>query len=102
MLSTYDKSLKRTFVEELGKLKRFAPQDANGNLDTSRGVQEFVVGTGGSNHTSFSSTFLPNSLVHNSDTFGLLKLTLSASSYSWSFLPVAGKTFTDSGSANCH
>jgi acid phosphatase type 7 len=27
--------------------ERFAPQDPNGNLDTARGVVEFVVGTGG-------------------------------------------------------
>lgn len=27
--------------------ERFAPQDPNGNLDTARGLREFVAGTGG-------------------------------------------------------
>jgi len=32
----------------------------------------------------------------------VLKLTLHASSYDWQFVPVAGQTFTDSGSGSCH
>jgi acid phosphatase type 7 len=31
-----------------------------------------------------------------------LKLTLHPGSYEWEFVPVAGKTFTDSGSGECH
>ncbi len=38
----------------------------------------------------------------NDTTFGVLKLTLSAGSCSWNFLPVAGQTFTDSGTTACH
>jgi hypothetical protein len=45
---------------------------------------------------------LPNSEVRNSDTFGVLKLTLHPFGYDWAFVPVAGKTFTDSGSNMCH
>jgi chitodextrinase len=81
--------------------ERFAPQDPNGVKDTSRGLREFVVGTGGANHTSFPTLF-PNSEVRNSDTFGVLKLTLHPTSYDWQFVPEAGKTFTDSGTTNCH
>jgi hypothetical protein len=33
---------------------------------------------------------------------GVLKLTLEAGSYSWEFVPVAGKSYTDSGSGTCH
>jgi acid phosphatase type 7 len=40
--------------------------------------------------------------VRNSDTFGVLKLTLHASSYDWQFAPEAGRTFTDSGTGSCH
>ncbi|HEV3399616.1 MAG TPA: alkaline phosphatase, partial [Actinomycetes bacterium] len=43
-----------------------------------------------------------NSEVRNSRTYGVLKLTLRAGSYDWQFVPEAGKTFTDSGSHNCH
>jgi hypothetical protein len=32
----------------------------------------------------------------------VLQLTLHASSYDWRFVPIAGQTFTDSGSASCH
>jgi hypothetical protein len=34
--------------------------------------------------------------------YGVLKLRLSAGSYTWKFLPVAGETFTDSGTGQCH
>jgi acid phosphatase type 7 len=40
--------------------------------------------------------------VRNSDTFGVLKLTLRSSSYEWTFLPEAGKTFSDGGTNACH
>ncbi|WP_157740377.1 hypothetical protein [Micromonospora auratinigra] len=43
-----------------------------------------------------------NSQVKNGTTFGALKLTLSSNGYTWQFLPVAGGTFTDSGSGSCH
>jgi hypothetical protein len=82
--------------------ERFAPQDANGNLDTARGIIEVVAGTGGEGHYSFNSTAAPNSLVRNSDTFGVFQLTLHQSSFDWKFIPVAGMTFTDSGTQACH
>ena len=75
--------------------ERFAPQDPNGLADPSRGIREFVVGTGGANHTSIE-TIQPNSEVRNTDTFGVLKLTLLPDRYEWQFIPVAGKTFSDS------
>jgi hypothetical protein len=34
-------------------------------------------------------------------TWGVLKLTLHSDSYSWHFVPVKGKTFTDVGFAPC-
>ena len=81
--------------------ERFAPQDPNGNLNLARGMREFIVGSGGANHTSFTTIF-PNSEIRNSDTFGVLKLTLHPTSYDWQFAPVPGKTFTDSGTQACH
>ena len=79
--------------------ERFDPQDANGLADPN-GMREFIVGTGGANHTSIAAV-AANSVVRNTTTFGVLGLTLHAGSYSWSFEPTAG-TFTDSGSASCH
>jgi hypothetical protein len=79
--------------------ERFARQTPDG-VRTMYGIREFVVGTGGKSHYSFEST-QPNSLVRNNDTFGVLKLVLHPTSYSWRFLPEAGKTFTDSGWNYC-
>ncbi len=81
--------------------ERFAPQTPSGVADPASGIREFVVGSGGRSHYEFS-TIKPNSEVLNSDTYGVLKLTLNSSSYAWEFVPEAGKTFTDSGSTNCH
>ncbi len=81
--------------------ERFAPQDPSGNPDPVRGIRQFTVGTGGNSHTSIAS-IAANSEVRNTDTFGVLKLTLHPTSYDWQFVPESGKTFTDSGSANCH
>jgi hypothetical protein len=80
--------------------ERFAPQSPAGVADPM-GIREFVVGTGGRSHDPIRQV-VPNSQARNFDTFGVLKLTLGAESYAWSFVPVAGGTFTDSGSAACH
>jgi hypothetical protein len=80
--------------------ERFAPQTPLGQRDDTRGLREFVVGTGGRSHYGFDSP-IANSQVRNNNTFGVLKLTLHAASYDWQFVPEAGKTFTDSGSQAC-
>ena len=82
--------------------ERFAPQDPDGNADLRRGIREFVVGSGGKNSHRRMGHPLPNSEARNDDTFGVLKLTLHASGYDWRFVPEAGKTFTDSGTGECH
>ena len=71
--------------------ERFAPL---------RGIRSFVVGTGGRSHYP---TLLPRrgSVVRNSSTYGVLKLTLRPAGYDWAFLPVAGGTFRDTGTATC-
>jgi acid phosphatase type 7 len=60
-----------------------------------------VVGTGGKNHYPLGSP-PANVEASNDDTFGILQLTLRATSYDWQFIPVAGATFTDTGSTACH
>jgi hypothetical protein len=81
--------------------ERFAPMDPSGDRDDQAGIRQFVVGTGGSGHYGFG-TILPNSEARNANTYGVLKLTLHASGYDWQFVPEAGKSFADSGSAACH
>jgi hypothetical protein len=75
--------------------ERFARQKPDGTTSTN-GIREFVVGTGGRGLRGFARV-KHNSLVRNASTFGVLKLTLHATSYDWKFVPQAGKTFTDSG-----
>lgn len=81
--------------------ERFAPQDPDGKPDSSRGIREFVAGTGGRNHRPFADP-LPTTEVRNADTFGVLKMTLHPGAYEWEFIPEAGKTFHDSGTGSCH
>ena len=80
--------------------ERFAPQDPSGNADPMHGIRQFVVGTGGRSFYAFGAP-IANSEVRNNDTYGVLKLTLHLTSYTWEFIPEAGKTFNDSGNAAC-
>jgi hypothetical protein len=82
--------------------ERFAPQTAAGVADPTNGIREFVVGTGGGSHYDDEGTPLPNSEVFNGTTYGVLKFTLGTGTYSWEFVPVAGQSFSDSGSGTCH
>ncbi len=81
--------------------ERFAPQDPSGRFDPVRGVREFVVGTGGAQLRRLGLA-RPNQQAANDRTHGVLKLTLRPGGYDWVFVPVAGETFTDSGSGTCH
>ena len=83
--------------------QRFAPQDPDGNLDPQRGIPQFLVGTGGAGHTTPTRVGSnPNLVVENHDTSGVIELSLSSGGYAWEFHPEAGRTFTDSGTGNCH
>jgi hypothetical protein len=71
------------------------------NYDPVSGMREFVVGTGGEDFHAFA-TSKPLSESREDDAFGVLTLTLHSGGYDWRFLPVAGQSFVDSGSASCH
>ena len=79
--------------------ERFGQQNPNGAADGG-GIRQFTVGTGGASLYPFGPP-QPNSEARNDTSPGVLKLTLSASSYDWEFIPIAGKTFSDSGSDSC-
>jgi hypothetical protein len=80
--------------------ERFLPQTPDGTLDLEHGLTHFTVGTGGYYLYEFG-TILPNSAARISGVYGVLRLTLHPTSYDWKFLPVAGKTGTDAGTAQC-
>jgi hypothetical protein len=79
--------------------ERFAPQNAAGAAD-SRGIREFVVGTGGAGLRP-PTTAIANSQIINGSAHGVLKMSLHPTSYDWEFIAVEGATFRDSGSAAC-
>lgn len=81
--------------------ERFAPQKPTTERDDQHGIRQFTVGTGGANHTDVVTT-VRNSEVHETTTFGVLKMTLHPDSYDWEFVPEKGRTFTDSGTDRCH
>lgn len=80
--------------------ERWAPVTPAGTSDPN-GIREFIVGTGGID-LGGSGSASGNLEVLEKKTFGVLKLTLHATSYDWQFMPVAGQSFSDSGSSACH
>ncbi len=81
--------------------ERLAPLDPEGQRDPDYGIRQFVVGTGGVNSLPFPG-LLPESEAHNSGAFGVIRFSLRPDGYNWTFLPVEGETYTDSGSGVCH
>jgi len=81
--------------------ERFAPQSPDGVMDTARGLAQFTVGTGGRSEVAFAGVYQPNSLARTTN-FGALKLGLHGDYYDWSFLPVAGSSYSDKGAKTCH
>jgi hypothetical protein len=81
--------------------QRFAPMDKTGQRDESMGIRQFIVGSGGGSMYSVASVG-GNLEAAQTGTRGVLRLTLKEGGYDWQFIPEAGKTYTDAGSANCH
>ena len=81
--------------------ERFAPMNASGELDRARGLVSFVVGTGGRALYEFHD-IRATSEARNASTWGVLRLRLSPDGWSSRFFPVAGKTFSDTASGDCH
>ena len=79
--------------------ERYAQQDPSGAV-TSSGIREFVVGTGGESLFPITNAE-PNLQMSDDQDFGVLKLTLHASSYDWAFITTSG-TVVDSGTEICH
>lgn len=86
--------------------ERFAPQDADGRLDRSRGIRQFVVGTGGAYPTPFLRT-VANSEFRDSNHNGVLRLRLFDGGYEWTFLEATAHgvqqgRWPDRGTGTCH
>jgi hypothetical protein len=59
-----------------------------------------ALSTGGRDSQGFG-TVLANSVVRKNKIFGVMKLTLSPTSYSWDYVADPTTPFSDSGSGNC-
>jgi PKD repeat protein len=66
------------------------------------GFRQILIGTGGRDFYAFEATSTTIAEVRNASTWGVLKLTLSATGYTADFVPVAGKTFTDRVTGTCN
>ncbi len=79
--------------------ERFAPQKPDGEADDVRGIRQFIAGTGG------APFYRIRKRRENSEAararHGLLKLTLHANGYSWTFAEVGRRQPVDEGSASC-
>jgi hypothetical protein len=96
----YDASAELVLNGHEHHYERFSEMNASGAA-VSQGLREIVVGTGGATLYPFGSP-KSASQVRNNTTYGVLKLTLRSTGYDWQFVPIAGSTFTDSGSDTCH
>jgi len=84
------------------RYERFAPMTPSGTR-SDNGIRQIVAGTGGQpGGSEISRADAPNLQRVKTDVYGVLKLSLRADSYAWKFVPIAGKTFTDSGTTSCH
>jgi hypothetical protein len=85
------------------RYERYAPIRPGGVVDQQNGIRQFIVGTGGkTDGGEIYRSQAPGLQVVKLGTPGVLRLNLSAGSYTWKFVPIAGKTFTDSGTDECH
>jgi hypothetical protein len=99
----YDAGAELVINGHMHNYERFEPQDPNGNLDLNNGIREIIAGTGGKSlDCGFTNPPAANSDVRICSTYGVLKLTLHASSYDWQFIPQAGQAASDSGTTSCH
>jgi Big-like domain-containing protein/invasin-like protein len=81
--------------------ERLKPMKPDGSSDPTNGITEIIVGSGGIGGGSETNLF-PTHITGDGDTRGVLKLYLYDDSFAWRFIPIAGKTYTDTGSTACH
>ena len=99
----YDNNVDLMLTGHAHYYERFAPQNPQSQRDDARGITQIIVGTGGRDFSGFS-TPLPNSLVRNNNTYGIMKLTLHPNSADFQFLRESTSIgfLADSGTVSCH
>lgn len=82
--------------------ERFAPSKPDGTKDEATGIRQLVIGTGGKDLRTGTNDSRATTEAVDRKTFGVAKITLSATGYEHEFVPVEGRTFTDKVSGTCH
>jgi fibronectin type III domain protein len=87
--------------------ERWVPMDHDNQADPVAGTVQITVGTGGRTLDNFALAWkpvdqVPNLVVRNATTWGVLKLTLKSDSYAYEFIPTTAGGFTDAGETSCH
>lgn len=80
--------------------EKYSAADADGKKDEAKGIRSFVIGTGGGNLDNISSTKGPLE-YRNNKVYGVMKLTLSSTGYSWKFIDIDNNVL-DEGTGTCH
>ena len=80
--------------------ERFHPLDTTGTIDTTRGMVQFVVGTGGIELRGIRAP-LSYSAARVTGRWGVLKITLGREEYRYAFLEPGGRVW-DPGGGRCH
>jgi hypothetical protein len=97
----YDAGVDLVIAGHDHEYERFRPQTPQGVADTTRGIPQFVIGTGGGELRGFRTRPEPNSAARVEGRFGVLKLSLGAAGYQHAFLDVQGGIW-DPGAGACH
>jgi acid phosphatase type 7 len=84
------------------RYERYARITPSGERSSARGIRQFIVGTGGTASGTIKGPDEPRTQAKKVGAPGVLKLKLGSGFYQWKFVPVAGRNYTDSGSARCH
>ncbi|AGM06144.1 metallophosphoesterase [Amycolatopsis keratiniphila] len=97
----YDAKADLVVVGHDHNYQRYAPSRPDGTRDDVNGVRELLIGTGGRGYYNFDQSSAAVQEAGNTNTFGVGKLTLSATDYRSDFVPVPGRTFTDTATGKC-
>ena len=81
--------------------QRYAEQTSSG-VATENGIREFIVGTGGKSHYGLLDVKDANYEVGNATDFGVLRLHLAQTSYSWEFVALNGTVLDSGGPVSCN
>lgn len=81
--------------------ERFGPTTPDGRADSTRGIPEFVVGTGGAGLDRFGRRKAAHSTHRDRRHYGVLRMELYDGRYRWEFVGVNGRVY-DRGDGWCH